>query len=213
MNYKKLLPIMGDNFAKPPMHFPLDDEGIYIELFADIPQADFQKNLDEVMARNKVNWSVSGYLEKRAVILKNYPQMVLQERFYHLGIDINAPCATKLSAPFDSEVVLSEYEQGEGNYGGVIVLKCQTQPNAQPFYLLFGHLNPDSLPDIGNVIKAGEVFAELGNMNQNGNWYYHTHLQVLTQKAFDEGWASKGYCKKSEIATIDEFCPNPFKFL
>lgn len=213
MNYEKLLPILGDSFREAPMHFPLCENSEFYDLFANVPQADFQKSLDRVMARNNKRWSISGYLENRITLLKNYPQMVSEGRFYHLGIDINAPCGTKLYAPFDCEVVTSTYEEGDGNYGGIVVLKCQRPGNVAPFYLLFGHLNPDKLPEVGVKLKRSEAFAEFGDMNQNGNWFYHTHLQVLTQRAFDDGWVGKGYCKESEIAMMAAYCPNPLTFL
>ena len=210
-NYNKLLPILGNAFKTAPLFFSLCEDSEYYELFADVPQPEFQKTLDDVMSRNKVEWSVSGYLENRATLLKDYPQMVTEGRFYHLGIDINAPCGTKLYAPYDCEVAVSKYEEGAGNYGGVIILKCKKDGAA--FYMLFGHLNADKLPPTGTHLKKGDIFAECGNMRQNGNWFYHTHLQILTQKAYDEGFECKGYCTEDEIDTMYEYCPNPFLFL
>ena len=210
-NYSKLLPVLGNAFKTAPLFFPLCEKSEYYELFANVPQAELQKSLDDIMWQNKAEWSVSGYLENRATILKDYPQMVAEGRFYHLGIDIHAPCGTKLYAPHDCEVVTSKYEEGDGNYGGVVILKCIK--DGVVFYILFGHLNSDKLPTVGMFLKKGDAFAEFGDMSQNGNWFCHTHLQILTQKAFDEGWESKGYCAKDEIAMLDDYCPNPFLFL
>ena len=211
-NYKKLLPIIGESFKKMPLYFPLSEESPYYELFANLPQPEFQKSLDKIVSNNDTNWSISGYLENRTTILKDYPQMAAEKRFYHLGIDINITWGTKLYAPFDCEVEIREYEGGKGNYGGVIVLKC-IDLNGGIFYLLFGHLAPEPFIHPGTALKKGDVFAKVGDMKQNGNWYYHTHLQILTQKAFDAGWVNKGYSKENEIVDIDEFCPNPFLFL
>ena len=210
VDYNKLLPIMGDDFKSAPMLFPLCEGSEYYDTFANVSQAEFQKSLSDIMSRNGAQWSVSGYLENRATILKDYPQMVNEGRFYHLGIDIHAPCGTKLYAPYDCEVAQSKYEEGEGDYGGLIILKCR-KPGTT-FYMLFGHLNPDKLPPVGTGLKKGEVFAEFGEMSQNGNWFYHTHMQVLTQKAFEQGW-EKGYCAEGELATIGEYCPDPLLFL
>ena len=212
MNYKKLLPIIGNSFNEPPLYFPLSEESEYYSLFADVPQHEIQNLMERIMFQSGTRWSVSGYLENRATILRNYPQMVIEGRFYHLGIDINVPCGTKLFAPYDCEVVVSDYEEGQGNYGGLTVLKCGIQ-SAGMVYLLFGHLNPEKLPCVGARLAQGMEFAQIGDMTQNGNWFYHTHLQVLTQKAFDEGWVSKGYCRESELVFIDEYCPNPLDVL
>ena len=212
INYKKLLPIVGNLFENPPLHFSLCEDSEYYHLFANVSQCEFQKSLDDVVLQNGAEWFISDYLENREMLLKNYPQMQKEKRFYHLGIDIAAPCNTQLYTPHDCEIVESKYEDGEGNYGGVSVLKCQ-KPLVGIFYMLFGHLNPEKLIKVGTKLKKGDKFAQLGNMKQNGNWFYHTHLQVLTPKAYSEGWISKGYCRADDIATIREYCPNPFLFL
>jgi len=206
-DYRKLLPIFGGAIRTAPLVFPLCEGSPYYGLFAGAQQSALQSSLESVAIKENAEWSVSGYLENRATILRNYPQMVAEERFYHLGIDIGAPCGTKLYAPLDCEAAASGYEEGEGNYGGFTVLKCN------PLYMLFGHLDPGKLPPVGAKLKKGEGFAQLGNMEQNGGWYYHTHLQILTQMAFDEGWAGKGYCKESELAEIDRYCPDPLALL
>ena len=212
INYSKLLPIMGDSFKNTPLYFPLCEDSEYYNTFSNVTQCEFQKSQDKIISQVGCQWAISGYLENRATLLKDYPQMVTEGRFYHLGIDIHSSCGTKLYAPYDCEVVISEYEEGIGNYGGMTVLKCQ-KSSVDTFYLLFGHLNPEKLLNIGEKLKKGEEFAEFGNMNQNGNWFYHTHLQILMPNAFSEGWVRKGYCKASEISTIGRYCPNPFLFL
>ena len=206
-SYKKLLPIIGEKFDIEPIYVSLDNDSEYRHLFENLTQVDFQKNLDNLVLSNYTTWSISGYLENRASILSDYPQMIEEERIYHLGIDINLPRGTKLYAPCESEIVLSRYESGDGNYGGMTILKIQ---NDEIYYMLFGHLNPDNLPNEGYKLKKGELFATLGEMSQNGNWFYHTHLQILTQTAYDEGWYNKGYCTKGELSKIANFCPNPF---
>ena len=174
-NYKKLLPIVGNTFDEEPLYVSLAEDSKYYSLFVNATQMEFQKSLDKLMLSEGTSWSISGYLENRATILSEYPQMVTEERFYHLGIDINLPCATKLYAPNDGEVVLSRYESGKGNYGGMTVLKIQ---NGHTYYMLFGHLNPHKLPVLGKTLEKGEEFAQLGDMNHNGNWYCHTHLRI-----------------------------------
>ena len=211
-NFTKLLPIMGEAFRDAPLHFPLSDDSKYFHLFINASQKEIQNLLDEETKKYGKKWSISGYLENRTNGLKNYPQMVEQGRFYHLGIDINAPCGTKLYAPYNCEVALSGYDEGEGNYGGFIVLKCYTNQHGV-FYMLFGHLNPNKFPPIGAALKKGDEFGEFGSMTENGNWFHHAHLQILTQKAFDEGWVYKGYCTKDEVAIIDGYCPDPFLYL
>ena len=130
-NYIKLLPIVGNSFNIAPLYVSLGEDSNYYELFANDSQLEFQQALDELIQVNGKTWSVSGYLENRSTVLREFPQMVAEERFYHLGIDINLPCGTKLYAPNDCEVVQSKYEAGMGNYGGLTILKFQkTQTTA-----------------------------------------------------------------------------------
>jgi len=211
-DYIKLLPIFGGAFRSAPLLFPLCEGSAYYGIFADMPQTVIQSSLEGLLAREKAEWSVSGYLENRAAILKNYPQMAAEKRFYHLGIDVGAPCGTRLYAPLDCEAVVSGYEEGQGNYGGYTVLKCRSESD-NAFYMLFGHLDPEGLPPAGAKLKKGDAFARLGGMDQNGGWFYHTHLQILTQLAFEEGWVSKGYCRESELEGIAKYCPDPLALL
>lgn len=201
----KIESILGKEFTSLPAYIPLDNKREFST------QQEFQKEVEQILSEQGKIWAVSGYLENRASLLKDCPQMVNKQRFFHLGLDITAPLGTQLHAPLNCEVVGSEYEQGNGNYGGLVVLKCQE--NETVFYLLFGHLNTDKLPEINTKFNAGEVFAELGDFSQNGNWFYHTHLQVLTEKAFAQGWINKGYCAAADIPEIDNFCPNPYYLL
>jgi hypothetical protein len=202
---------MSENFKKLPAFLPLGEDSEFLPLIDALSQQEFQKHVDSFLARENTNWALSGYLENRATLLKDCSQMVSEGRFYHLGVDITAPLGTPLFAPLNCEVVRAEYESGEGNYGGFVVLKCCE--NNTIFYILFGHLNPNTLPPVGTRLSAGERFAELGDYHENGNWFYHTHLQVLTEKGYRQGWVNKGYCAGSDLTTLDQFCPNPISLL
>ena len=59
------------------------------------------------------------------------------------------------------------------------------------------------------AFSAGDAFAEIGDFHENGNWFYHTHLQVITQKGLDRGYLSKGYCAESDLKEMNELCPSP----
>jgi len=170
-------------------------------------QKNFQHRLEDMM-KDQFTWGVSSYLENREVVLSQCPQMVEEQRFYHLGLDIIVPLATPLHAPLDAYVKESGYEAGEGNYGSYVLLMHKS-PFFEPFYSFYGHLNRESLPAPGARIKAGEPFARIGDFHENGNWFYHTHLQVITQKGLDLGYLSKGYCTAADLCVMDSLCPSP----
>ncbi len=171
-------------------------------------QKKFQKALENYKSNNK-NLIISGYLEKREHMFRTLgcQQMVQEKRFFHLGIDLCRPKNSPIFTPLDGKVINAGYEKGEGNYGGFIVL--QHEINRIIFFTVYGHLNPQKLPIKGKNLKAGQLLAFLGDFHQNGNYFHHLHFQVLSQKGFENGFISKGYCTTQQLETIEEYCPNP----
>lgn len=173
-------------------------------------QVAFQQTLENTMAP-VYSWGFSPYLERRDTLLAGCPQMAAEKRYYHLGMDIIVPVATALYAPLHSVVEVSGYEAGEGNYGAFVLLRHEGKRFA-PFFSLYGHLNRQSLPTVGQVFFAGEMFAKVGDFSENGNWFHHTHLQIITEKGFNEGFLSKGYCTKDDLNIMNDLCPSPVPF-
>ncbi len=170
-------------------------------------QKAFQQFLDALM-KGQYSWGLASYLENREIVLSRSPQMVEEQRFYHLGLDIIVPLDTPLHAPLASTVKESGYEAGERNYGAHVLLMHES-PYFETFYSFYGHLNKKKLPAIGTEVKAGEPFACIGDFHENGDWFYHTHLQVMTRKGLEQGYLSKGYCAAEALSGMDELCPSP----
>ena len=171
-------------------------------------QERFQQVLEGEMAQGGYRWGVSPYLERRDSLLGDCPQMVAEERFIHLGLDVIVPLAAQLCAPMDAVVEQTGYEAGEGNYGGFVLLRHEN-PKFETFYSLYGHLCKTRLPETGKRFAAGEAFAQIGDFHENGNWFHHTHLQVITQKGLALGYLSKGYCSVKDLVQINDLCPSP----
>lgn len=168
----------------------------------------FQALLGEQMGTT-FRWGFAGYLEERNSLLRDCPQMVEENRFCHLGVDIIVPFGTKLHAPLEGRVADSGYEAGEGNYGGFVLLKHEME-GCDPFYSFYGHLRRGWLPRAGEHFAAGEVFAAIGDFNENGNGFHHTHLQIITEPGIAAGYASKGYCTLADLMHMNGLCPSPF---
>ncbi len=169
-------------------------------------QRGFQRRLEAKMGRH-YRWGFAPYLERRDSLLGDCPQMVADQRFIHLGLDVIVDLGTPLHAPLDAVVADCGYEEGEGNYGGWVLLRHAVAPD-DPFYSLYGHLCKTRLPTVGQDFAAGDPFAEIGDFHENGNWFYHTHIQVITQKGVDQGYVSKGYCAEVDLARINDLCPS-----
>jgi murein DD-endopeptidase MepM/ murein hydrolase activator NlpD len=170
-------------------------------------QNGLQRLLEEKMG-TVYHWGLSPYLERRDTLLRDCPQMVAENRFIHLGLDVIVPLATPLHAPLDAVVAESGYETGEGNYGGYVLLK-HANPGFATFYSFYGHLCRDRLPAAGQIFSAGAPFAAIGDYHENGNWFRHTHIQVITQKGLDAGYTTKGYCSARDMAVMNDLCPSP----
>ena len=170
-------------------------------------QEKLQRILEAHMG-SQYQWGVSPYLEHRNTLLADCPQMVAEQRFIHLGLDVIVPVGTQLHAPLDATVVESGYESGEGNYGGYVLLK-HAGPLFETFYSFYGHLCKDHLPDTDDKFPAGTAFAEIGDFHENGNWFHHTHIQVVTKKGLAMGYLHKGYCSQTDLGRMNDLCPSP----
>lgn len=167
----------------------------------------FQTILEEKMSPD-YSWGFSPYLERRDTLLSGCPQMAEEKRFFHLGMDIIVPVNTPLHAPLDAIVEEIGYEAGEGNYGGFVLLRHEGE-RFETFFSLYGHLDRNKLPLVGQAFRAGEIFSWIGDFQDNGNWFHHTHLQIITQKGLDDGYLSKGYCTERDLAQMNDLCPSP----
>ncbi|MDX2493667.1 MAG: peptidoglycan DD-metalloendopeptidase family protein [Desulfuromusa sp.] len=201
-----IVPIFKD-LKGAPLIVDMSDQGSIFDKMDVRDQQECQHRLDRLMA-GKFSWGVSSYLENRGRMLSDCPQMVKEQRFYHLGLDIIVPLGTPLHAPLAATVKESGYEAGEGNYGGYVLLQHES-PEFETFYSLYGHLGKESLSAPGATYRAGEVFARIGDFHENGNWFYHTHLQIITAQGLEQGYLSKGYCSATDLTDIDRFCPAP----
>ena len=170
-------------------------------------QKGLQAALDAEMARGNHRWGLAPYLERRDTLLADCPQMVAEQRFIHLGLDVIVPLGSTLYSPLDAVVETTGYEAGEGNYGGYVLLKHAGR-QFETFYSFYGHLCRERLPEVGKPVAAGEAFAAIGDFHENGNWFYHTHLQVITNEGLAAGYMTKGYCAEKDLGRINALCPS-----
>lgn len=170
-------------------------------------QRSYQDMLEKEMYPD-YQWGVAAYLERRDTLLRDCPQMVEEQRFYHLGMDVIVPLGAKLRAPLAAVVQETGYEAGDGNYGGYVLLRHDSRKHA-PFFTFYGHLRRKWFPPDGAKLNPGDVFAEIGDFHENGGWFHHTHIQVITEEGMERGFISKGYCSAETLAEINDLCPSP----
>lgn len=134
-----------------------------------------------------------------------------ERRTVHIGIDLTLPAGSPLYAPFDGVVHGFEDATARLDYGPVIVLRHDI-PGSEPltFYTLYGHLERASLAGlhVGKPIKAGERFAAIGAPPENGDWWPHVHVQVITDM-LDVPCNVNGVAPATQRRTWLALCPDP----
>ncbi len=132
-----------------------------------------------------------------------------ERRTVHLGIDVFIEAGEEILAPLDGRVHLIANNEGEGDYGPVVILEHRT-PGGDAFYTLYGHLALDTLNHrkAGEPVKRGEVIGWIGTPPTNGNWIPHLHFQLFTD-LLDRGAHIEGVVRRSEIDVWEGISPNP----
>ncbi len=124
---------------------------------------------------------------------------VQPERFqgYHTGVDIEYGDVTSnvpVYALADATVVLARRASG---YGGVLVIRFKIKGVERT--ALYGHLQPASLPSVGQKVKKGETIGLLGTgySPETDGERKHLHFAILNNDRID----LRGYVqKKSELS-------------
>lgn len=208
-------PIMGQDLANAPMGSLSVENSTW-------PQNPFHMPLEEA-AKVGQEFEDNGriwlgyYHEPRLIYtdlaFRKGPWKASNRRTVHLGVDAFAPAGTPINAPMRGEVLIAEYRDGHLDYGGVIILRHET-PDADPFFTLYGHLNPEFLKRLkpGDIVEQGEAFCRLGDPDMNGGWAPHLHFQLaLTTDGIEADWPGVG--DPDEMYLWRAICPNPAALL
>ncbi len=104
-----------------------------------------------------------------------------EHRTVHIGLDLFAAAGTPVCAPMDGTVALIEHHDLPLDYGGLLILRHETD-DGTPFFTLYGHLDPTSFEAVRaeRRVTKGQQIATLGSAAVNGGWPPHLHLQVIT---------------------------------
>lgn len=213
MNLKYLLkecdifPLFGDLLKGQPYVFDFSSKN---PKNLEYNLNDFQEFNDAIfneLKHSEKKWGIGKYLEERRNILRGSINIINEKRIYHLGLDIIVPYNSVVFCPLDGYVYKLGKETQKGNYGGYLILKHKIKNEI--FYSLYGHLKTPHKVQLGQKILAGQELALIGKESDSGGWFCHLHLQVLTQKAMNEGYSEWGYIPKLLLSKVGEYFPNP----
>lgn len=208
----EIFPIFWEQ-KKDAVFLSMDDEDTFMKSLSDDEirnQVIFDKKIYEFSQKTSNDLIISWFLEKRKRMFEalDCPQMVLEKRFYHLWLDITTAKGTKIYAPLAWKVYEVAYEEWYGNNGWYIILEHTVWK--ETFYSLYAHQSFENIPiKSGDIVKAGDQIWVLGDYSENGGYFHHLHLQIVTELWKQEWFFHKWYCTAERIPTIDRYTPNP----
>ena len=104
----------------------------------------------EKWARNTAGvFGLSG--EQGSTLLSDCPQMVAEQRFIHLGLDIIVPLRTPLHAPLFRQKLPKKGMKAAREITAVLSFSDTTARYFRTFYSFYGHLRRSSLPELGKI--------------------------------------------------------------
>jgi len=213
VNFSSLFPTVGKEKIHP---LDLSVSSTWTGLQSEFNDLDlFQFKIDQLqkLVPNKI--IAGGYLEPRSLYTSSaydkIGNMGVERRSIHLGIDFFLPEQTPVHALFDGTVVIAVNDEGDKEYGGLIII--QHRFNDFNFYSLYGHLTVASVEgkEIGHSVKKGDCIGHLGTYPENGNWAPHLHFQIMLS-ILDYTKDFPGVAYPNQIDVWRSVCPNPNLF-
>ena len=208
LNGVNIYPLFGDFLKGAPYIFDFSSNNPKTLEYTLFDFEQFNTMIFDELEASKHQWGIGKYLEERKTLLRAYPNIIEEKRYYHLGLDIITPFNTPMFSPLDAEVYKTGKETTVGNYGGYIILKHDI--NGVVFYSFYGHLKTPHVVSTGEIIKVGQKFAHIGEESDSGGWFCHVHLQILTQAAIDAGYMDWGYISPELLPKVETYFPSPY---
>lgn len=209
----------GDNISKvvdfnqeTDTLYPLDFTAANTELSDDLltDNTRFSEWVANKLSVSGCRYGIGGYNEHRTIysISSHFGTGTDEPRRLHLGTDIWGPAGTPVYNFYEATVHSFQYNEGNGDYGGTIILKYDF--DGLLLHVLYGHLSIASLDGlkVGETLPAGVRFANFGDPTENGNWPPHLHMQLILDLEGRSG-DYPGVCKFSERDQYLSNCPDP----
>lgn len=125
-------------------------------------------------------YTYGGFGEDRSNIWRGFEAKA--QRMVHLGVDLNnLPEGQSVASPTSGVVVDVWNDPTPFNgWGGRIIVLSDSG-----LFFLFGHLEQPIRWREGDRLNLGEILGRIGGSSQNGGWFSHLHLQVMTSEFVD----------------------------
>jgi murein DD-endopeptidase MepM/ murein hydrolase activator NlpD len=164
--------------------------------------------------RRGIAFSYGGYLENRSTLWHG-SYLDADERFIHLGIDVNVPAHTPIFADSPGRVVSTATDHPEEHGWGMrVIMRLDTHP----VYLVYGHLHPAVRVHVNDRVKRGTLLGIVGTAEHNGGWFPHVHVQAVAELTYHrlliDGLRDlDGYGRTCERELLRAEYPNPLQYI
>ena len=171
---------------------------------------DYEKFIQNYLNKSKAKIAFGGYIEtrnlyQRSTVFKNSNS---DERNIHIGLDLWINESAPIHAALDGTIHSFQNNTALGDYGPTIILAHEIK--GIKFHTLYGHLSETSLDGkkVGDVIKKGELIANLGLPPINGDYAPHLHFQIIIDMEGKNG-DYPGVCSEKTLSFYKLNCPDP----
>ena len=169
----------------------------------------FTGRLFDRIAEAEIPVGIGRYDEDR-ILYRHSPLFdgEAERRSVHLGIDLFVMEDSEVMSPLSGRVHSVADNAGLGNYGPTVILEHEL--DGTRFWTLYGHLGRESVfhLEIGREVDAGEEFAVVGDIDENGSWPPHVHFQLISELGGHSG-DFPGVAAPSERERWLALCPDP----
>lgn len=216
-----IIKILKENrdFFSRVVDIEFSDKNVHVFDFSEKNQDLLEIDMDDTQAltdyvfktlkKEKKKVGVGGYFEDRLIYKRSkHFDNDGEPRSIHLGIDIWVEAGTPIYSPLPGVIHSFKNNETFGDYGPTLILEHLIE--GKTFYTLYGHLSLDSIQDKekGQQLRRGDMIANIGDENVNGNWPPHLHFQVITDMLGNEG-DFPGVAPASAIDYFHKLCINP----
>ncbi len=205
-NYTEFFPLIHGLTEEKLMPLDLSDQSILLKNIDLKDTRSFHNYLFGEVLQGRAG--IGGFFENRTIYQRSSHYDGAEARSLHLGLDIWMDAGTLLHSPLPGTIHSLQDNQGFGNYGPTII--TQHQLEGEIFYVLYGHLDSDSLNlwQAGDSLEAGQLVGYIGDFPENGDWPPHLHWQLITDMLGQSG-DFPGVAAPSERDYYLQFCVNP----
>ncbi|MCR4312177.1 MAG: peptidoglycan DD-metalloendopeptidase family protein [Candidatus Uhrbacteria bacterium] len=169
-----------------------------------------QTLIDECHRKYDVDFSYGGWMENRSTLWRG-TYLDDDQRYIHLGVDVNVPAGTTVVADEVCTVIRIDNDYPDKHGWGTRVITKQPHEDV---VRVFAHLDQRLNVRLGDELKAGAVVGTIGLPPFNGDWFPHLHIQMIDTHHYDDLLKNNlrdldGYGRIQNIEFLRKTFPDP----